>query len=117
MNSNTLKQTLIDAGYRIGPTIKRDTGVTWYAYKRLAGATDCACNDKPPSLVLQPYDMRIGNPDRTIQNIEFEIAGETASGGWVNFTQYGGNTWENVLEQAQKAENVLRRAWEAVAGV
>lgn len=114
MTSKELYTVLQQAGWGISSSLKQDAGVTWYAWKRLVGATDCSCNDKAPNMTIQLYDIKLGRQNTNIKQVEFEVSGQTADGDWVHFS-LGYSNWDDVLGDAEKASKVLRKAWEAVA--
>lgn len=113
MNSKELYAQLEAAGWMFATAIDQTTGVSWYAYKRLVGGKDCACNDKPPSLCIKPYDLHFG--DVHMESVDFEIAGEIAGNKWVSFKVYGVK-YDEVLAEAESCTNTLKAAWNAVAG-
>lgn len=113
MNSKELWIALEAAGWRVeaDPMPSQNNDIKWYAYRRLNGASDCVCNDKPPSLVVRPSEFVFQG--KTMRSAEIEITGE-ASVGWINFKIYS-VSFEEVLPGAEKYESALRAAWEAVA--
>lgn len=114
MTSKDLYAQLESAGWMFGSEIDKGTGVTWYAYRRLIDGADCACNDKPPSLLIKPYSLDF--PGSNLRSVNFEIRGQLASGRWVEFAVYGVR-YEDVLLQAPSCTEVLLKAWNAVAGM
>lgn len=113
MNSKELFAALEAAGWRVesNPLPSQENRIKWYAYRRLLGATDCICNDKPPSIVITPYEFDLQG--KLMQSADFEVTGETAF-GWVKFAVYG-ISFDDVLIRADEKEIALRAAWEAVA--
>ena len=113
MNSKELFAALEQAGWRVepDPLPARESRVKWYAFRRLIGATDCVCNDKAPSLVIRPSEFEFQG--KIMRSADFEVVGE-AGVGWINFKVYGVR-FEDVLPNAEKYEEALRAAWEAVA--
>ena len=113
MNSDELFDALRSAGWRVenDPIPCQDNLVMQYAYRRLEGASDCVCNDRPPSLCIRPSEFEIKG--KRLCSAEFDIRGES-SVGWINFSIYG-IKYEDVLQNSAKYEAALRLAWESVA--
>jgi hypothetical protein len=106
-----LHADLTAAGWRFEKPMK-DTGVDWHAWRRLTDATDCACNDKPPSLVLIPYSYSSRGID--YGSAEFEIVGEVAIGRWLTIKAYS-VPLDQVMESIPECTDLLRTAWNAAA--
>jgi hypothetical protein len=115
MTGKDLEYQLAMAGWSFGSGIDKNTGVSWYAYHRLIGGANCACNDKPPSLIIKPYDTTFGNQG-PFRSVQFEIRGELANGHWVEFSVYGVK-YEEVMSDMERCTKVLLTAWNAVAGL
>jgi hypothetical protein len=111
MTITELKQAFKQAGWMFGPA-GSDTGVDWYAYKRLEGGKDCQCNDKSPSLIATPYQLKFTST--IMESVEFSIAGEIADSDWINFKVYG-IAYDEAISKASKYEAILLTAWNAVA--
>lgn len=111
MDTKELCAALTQAGWSFGAS-SVNSGVSWYAYRRLIGAKDCACNDKPPTLVIQPYEFRID--DMTHCSVQIEIRGQLSNGHLVEFTVYGVK-YDEVLPKMDEFKNILKTAWDAVA--
>lgn len=90
----------------------KDTGVGWYAWKRLEGAADCVCNDKPPSLIITPYEVAVHG--KTWRSAEFEVTGEVANGRWLKLKAYSVQI-DEVIDAIPECSLLLRSAWNAVA--
>jgi hypothetical protein len=107
----TLRADLAAAGWKFGKPIKQ-TDVDWYAYQRLNDAVDCRCNDKPPSICLTPYAIKIG--DRVFGSIELEVVGESASARWLNLQVYSIPV-KDAMKAIPECTEILRAAWNAAA--
>jgi hypothetical protein len=111
MTSKELYATLEAAGWMFGSSLS-DTGVSWYAYRRLIGGKNCICNDKPPSLTIQPHDQTFG--EHNFKSVTFEIRGEIEGGRWIDFSVYG-IKYDEVITEIPRCTAVLLAAWNAVA--
>ena len=109
--TDKLRDELIASGWRTERAAK-DTGVGWYAWKRLEGAVDCRCNDKPPSLVLTPYALTVNG--KTWYSSELDVTGEVPSGRWVKLTAYS-IPLDEVMGAIPECASMLRNAWNAAA--
>jgi hypothetical protein len=109
MDSKQLYAALEQAGWSFGSSIE-DTGVSWYAYRRLIGGKDCACNDKPPTLTIKPWDQEFSG--HRFQSAEFSVRGQLSDGKWVEFQVYS-IKYDDVLSQADKCTKILCTAWNA----
>ncbi len=114
MTPPELKKTLAANGFYFGFDGLRDTGVDWYAWRRLPKAADCACNDKPPSLLVYPHHLHIDGQDW--YSTEFVITGEIESGLWVTSKIYSVKM-DEAITRLPKIEATLTKVWNAAAGV
>jgi hypothetical protein len=112
MNTKQLYAALEQAGWAMAPQADTSTGVTWYAWRRLKGAKNCLCNDKPPSLCIVPYSLTFG--EIVCESVQFEIRGQIEDGHWIGFKVYS-VPFEDVIPQADMHADTLRKAWNAVA--
>ena len=89
-------------------------GTRCFAMKRLAGAPECACNNKPPSLHVNTYpDFRhpsTGN--RFDGGVEFDVAGEAGDGRWLKALVYSVKR-EEVEELLPSVEAAAFAVWGA----
>lgn len=112
MSKETLKLRvyLEQAGWTIGAPTRNDTGANWIAYKDLEGATDCAHNERPPSVVITPWLIPFDG--RLHGSIEIDVVGKTRIGRWLKLLAYS-----IPMEDAQAALPdclaVLLAAWNA----
>lgn len=106
-----LRLALKSNGWHFGHPMT-ETGVSWYAWKRLAGAVDCACNDKPPSLILTPYEMHLSAS--VVSSVEFEVTGELPNSRWAKFQVYSIRVPE-VLQAIPECADILTTAWNTAA--
>lgn len=108
MTPDALRAALEADGWRIGQQT-RDTGVPWYAWRKLGGAVDCSCNHKPPSLILNPFEIMVhGN---TWRSVEFEVCGE-AGRRWLRLVAYSVPI-DEALQAIPQCEDLLLAAWNA----
>jgi hypothetical protein len=107
-----LKEALKAAGWHVDLAVWRD-GVPWYAWRRLDGATDCTSNEKPPSLILQPYEIEMNGT--RYYSVEFDVCGE-AGGRWLKLKAYSVPIAE-ALQAIPQCTALLRAAWNAAAAV
>lgn len=110
-----LKSELKDAGWRIDkkPTRSHMDRCDWYAWqpKRPDEWPDCDCNDKPPSLTLQPSCIEVN--DRLHTSVEFDLCGEK-HGRWHALKVYSIKL-DEAMDAIPKATAHLGAAWKAIA--
>lgn len=111
MNTKELYTELEKAGWSLASS-SGNTGVSWYAYRRLIGGKDCHCNEKPPSVCIEPYDLTFG--EQQFQSVEISVRGQQANGRWVDFKVYGMSYEEAISDSAKHIASLLM-AWNAVA--
>lgn len=84
------RASLEESGWRIAPNnlAGEHNLCNWYAWdvNRSGITPDCACNDKPPSLVVYPYDGWLN--DHRLDSMEIVITGETETGEWLKLQAY-----------------------------
>ena len=85
------RQKLESEGWRVSMNSMQSQFNTcnWYAWSvdRKGISPDCACNDKPPILVIYPSDGWMG--EIRLDSLEVEITGETKTGEWLKLRAYG----------------------------
>ena len=113
MRHNDLKEALQSAGWRIAKNPVRDAinEADWYAW--LPGRNSdrkCLCNDKPPSITVNPYqfDMR----GHVYASAEIRLIGEMPNGRWVDFKVYS-ILMDEVMCSLPGALEELEAAWVA----
>lgn len=105
---------LQDNGFKVGTDnlAAQENECKWYAWRSLpAGARDCECNDKPPSLIVTPhlFTMR----DRQYTSVEVGITGQHA-GTWFHLKAYSIGV-DELPSQLPRIESALTSAWIALA--
>lgn len=84
------REKLQSEGWRVAPNniAGLSNKCDWYAWStdRDGIEPDCACNDKPPSLIIYPYDGWHGKT--RLDSIEIFITGETKTGEWLQLKAY-----------------------------
>lgn len=112
-----LSISLEQAGWRIAKTPIRDAMdlCDWYAWqpKRPSDWPDCGCNNKPPSLTVQPSFFEIDG--RTHSSAEFRLCGEK-SGSWFDLKLYS-VALDEVVKTIPRATQTLGAAWKAIAAL
>lgn len=113
MHHEDLKATLAAAGWRIAASPVRDAtnDADWYAW--LPGRTsarDCRCNDKPPSITVNPYQFDMHGT--THASAEIRLVGEMPNGQWVDFRAYS-IAMAEVMDALPGALKALEAAWVA----
>ena len=88
----------------------------WYAWdvNRADITPDCACNDKPPSLVVYPYDGWIRS--HRLDSLEAVITGETQTGEWLSLKAYSIKP-DQFAEKYPITRSRLIAAWHAAASL
>ncbi len=114
MTPDKLKAALAEQGFKFGQDRLRDTGIDWYAYRRLNGAADCTCNDRAPCLVIHPYHLRMD--DRDWYSVEFEVTGEISGSQWITSKIYSVGM-DQALSQLPGIERVLSSVWNTAAAI
>ena len=109
-----LRTDLAAAGWRIAKKPVRDATelCDWYAWKpnRPQDWPNCGCNDKPPSLTIKPYLLRVG--ERLHGGAEFSLCGQHDE-EWYDLKLYSVRL-EDVLTTIHKATSSLGAAWKAI---
>lgn len=109
-----LRADLEAAGWRIYRTGTDSVNVcNWYAVEPTlkAARPDCACNDKPPVVIVQPYLYEPMNH----RACDVELRGQLPNTkDWVSFRVYGIDP-ASVLSTYPTYYRILASAWEAAA--
>ena len=87
------------------------TDCTWSMFRRTKIETDkkCLCNDKSPQIGVYFYSFEIQG--RTHKSYQVEVVQENDL-GWIKFEYYGVDE-DYLIENFDKIEQSLIRAWEA----
>lgn len=119
MDQKDLKKTLKDLGWRIENNSLADrlNEATWYAWlpnRTNLGWSNCECNNKPPTLVIKPYQINLSYPNKDIysKSVEFTLTGEV-KGNWHTLTIYG-VPFDQAVEKIPFAIKQLGNAWTAL---
>ena len=113
MHSNDLKAALQSAGWRIAENHVRDAmnEADWYAWRPgRTSARECCCNDKPPSVTVNPFQFDIRG--HVSASAEIRLTGEIPNGRWVDFKVYSVPMTE-VMDALPGAMQTLEAAWVA----
>jgi hypothetical protein len=108
-----LRVTLESQGFTTGANnlAGQHNDCRWYAWRRLpAGARDCDCNEKPPSLIVTPhlFSMR----DRQYASVEVSVTGQKDN-PWFALKAYSIGV-DELPESLPQIEAALLRAWNAL---
>jgi len=109
------REKLLSAGWRVSPYHAGQFNLcNWYAWStdRNGITPDCACNDKPPSLIVYPAQIELAENLHT--SLEAEICGETKSGEWLKLRAYSIKP-EEFFDRFQTIRARLVAAWKAGA--
>ena len=109
-----LRSALEAAGWRIeNYGAMQENACNWYAWSadRAGIAPDCECNDKPPGLVIHPYDCRFG--EVRSRSVTVDLTGER-DGVWWKLTSYAVAP-EEFMQRLPRIRAGLAAAWAAVA--
>ena len=90
---------------------RKTTGCTWSMFRRTKVETDkeCLCNDKPPQIGVYFYSFE--TQGSTHKSYQVEVVQENDL-GWIKFEYYGVDE-DYLIENFDKIERSLIRAWEA----
>lgn len=113
MHHEDLKHHLEAAGWRIAASPVRDAtnDADWYAWlPSRRSARECRCNDKPPSITVNPYQFDMHGI--THSSAEIRLAGEMPDGQWVDFRAYS-IAMAEVMDALPGALKALEAAWVA----
>lgn len=96
-------------------SIQLTTGCAWSMFRRTKVETtkECLTNDKPPQIGV--YYHSFDTCDRTHKSYQVEVVQENDL-GWINFEYYGLDE-EYLINNFDKIEKSLIRAWEASWGI
>lgn len=113
MHHEDLKTALKAAGWRIAKNHLNDSMnvADWSAWKpdRTSGR-ECICNDKPPSVTVNPYQFDMHGT--THASAEIRLVGEMPNGQWVDFRAYS-IAMAEVMGALPGALKALEAAWVA----
>lgn len=113
MHHEDLKHHLEAAGWRIAKNHLNDSMnvADWYAWKPdSTSARECICNDKPPSVTVNPYQFDMHGI--THASAEIQLVGEMPDGQWVDFRAYS-IAMAEVMGALPGALKALEAAWVA----
>lgn len=113
MHHEDLKAILSAAGWRSAKNPINDSmnGADWYAWKPgRTSARECVCNEKPPSVTVNPYQFDMHG--HTHASAEIRLTGELPSGQWVDFKVYS-VPMNEVMDVLPGALEALEVAWVA----
>ena len=86
-----------------------------YYCLKTEGLPDCHCNNKPPHVSAEPYNLHYKYPDApNVWNFELSITGECANDEWVWLKT---QTYQRPLAEWTTLINRLKVAWTATEGV
>ena len=91
--------------------VQRLTDCTWSMFRRtkIETSKECLANDKPPQIGVYYYSVEINN--NLHESYQVEVVQENNL-GWIKFEYYG-LRGEFLIENFDKIEESLIRAWEA----
>jgi len=114
MTHDELCELLLRLGGREYPDRTKSAGTRCFDMKRLVGAPECACNEKPPSLHVNAYsDFRHPSTGQVFPGgVEFDVAGEAGDGRWLKALIYSVKR-EEVEELLPSVEAAAFAVWGA----
>ena len=91
--------------------VQRLTDCTWSMFRRtkIETSKECLTNDKPPQIGVYYYSVEINN--NLHESYQVEVVQENNL-GWIKFEYYG-LSGEFLIENFDKIEESLIRAWES----
>lgn len=107
MTIEELKSQLASRGFNFSKAVY-DTGVEWYAYRKLETPWNCTCNEKAPALCIYPWDTH------GIFSAEFEVVGEVSGENWLKLQCYA-VPLDECLDSLARIERILTAAWNAAS--
>ena len=115
MQHEELRDRLQALGWRISKNQLRAeyNEANWYAWlpdRAELSLPHCECNDKPPSIVIEPFQFNMGASEA--RSVEFKITGE-AGGNWYTLTMYS-VPFTEAEAKIRTAIRGLGAAWSAV---
>ena len=114
MTITELHDWLASNGWHIAPNSLASewNAARWHAWRSLkVPANDCACNDKPPCLVLYPHTRAVSSSAMVGDSAELDVTGE-ASGMWLKLRAYSLSPAE-ARDRMPQIERMLVAAWNA----
>jgi hypothetical protein len=113
VSPDELKAALIDAGLKVWPeTLGGPLHCGWNAYRSLKGATWCHCNDKPPQLIVEPFEFTHPHDGSVHRSVQFRLVGELPCGEWADLRIYSVPI-DKAMGLLPVADTILRATWEA----
>lgn len=118
MDHSELRSQLINIGWLIDKNayLKEPNEAEWYAWiptPKELDWPDCETNHKPPALILEPFQFKVGNHDYRVA--EISLTGE-ANGIWHQLRSYS-VSFNDVVGQLPFIMESLGAAWFAVSAV
>ena len=106
-----LKEWLIGNGYKIckNSLADKQNFCDWYACWKTDAVKECACNNRPPQIIVTPSVIAMHDGTR-YEIITVELAGED-HGLWWKFSAYSLSPKE-LMENLGMIEEHLVKAWE-----
>jgi len=115
MTSQKLREQLKKKEYIIIKQIEiRKTGINWYAYKQLPNMSNCTHNDKPPGIIINPWE--INTNDKPYRSVELIITGQILYEHWITINLYS-VAWEELLPNLDLFERILKETWNSAATI
>lgn len=114
MQPEQLKAKLQEAGWSIVKDAASTRGVDWYAWIKQDGIPNCCTNEKPPIIVIYPWNLEVGG--RQWDSVQFEIVGDAGNDSWYSLKAYS-VPMDEAIETIPKASKILRAAWIAACEV
>lgn len=90
MTHDEFCELLLRLGGKEYPDRTKPEGTRCFGMRRLVGAPNCACNDKPPSVHVNAYAdfYHPSTGDRFDGSVEFDVGGEAGDGRWLRASIY-----------------------------
>ncbi len=115
MTPDQLKASLTELGFKFGPG--NLTGVNWYAWRELpeGAALQCVNNEKPPSLIIEPWALT--GQHEHVYSANINISGAYKIGDlqvWVRHSAYS-LALDDVLPLLDRVQALLINCWNAGA--
>ena len=113
MKLEALSEELFSMGWMIESSEMNNHGCGWYGWLGRGDRqtpTNCACNDKPPSFVIEPSSFDLHGVMHS--SVTFRLCGELPNGRWVNFSVYS-IALDDAIKEIEPSKAVLFASWEA----
>jgi hypothetical protein len=88
----------------------------WYAYKKMAGWRNCTCNNRPPSVFVEYFEIKLGPTVYYTANVGIRAATKISSRHpevWIDFKFYALNI-DECMKILPKLVKKLAKAWRAI---